>query len=151
MGRDMKKAKYKGLKYDEAEEARKRAAKKAEMERKKKEEALREKEKLLTSPREARKSGKGGWKPLKYDEAEQERQRAAKKAEKERKKKEAAASDLKKAGPRDMGKMKYKGTKLDYQDDGDMLADRTTPFTKRKSREVGPAPPKKLGPRDMGK
>merc|ERR1711972_1074203 len=67
------------------------------------------------------------------------------------KKKEAAASDLKKAGPRDMGKMKYKGTKMDYEDDGDMLADRTSSFVKQKSRKMAPPPDKKLGPRDIGK
>merc|ERR1712217_679016 len=69
----------------------------------------------------------------------------------ERKKKAAAASELKKAGPRDMGKIKYKGTKIDYQDDGDLLADRTSSFVKRKSGDIDSPPIKKLGPRDMGK
>merc|ERR1719447_1372107 len=102
-------------------------------------------------PREARKSGKGSWKPLKYDEAEQEKQRAAKRAEVERKKREAAASELKKAGPRDMGKVKYKGTKMEYEDDSDLLMERTSSFVKRKSRDIAPPTEKKLGPRDMGK
>merc|ERR1712087_402174 len=83
-------------------------------------------------------------------EAEADRQRAAKKAEIERRKKEAAANDLKKAGPRDIGKVKYKGTKMDQYDDSDLLMDRPSSFVKRKSKEVV-IPEKKLGPRDVGK
>merc|ERR1712129_677846 len=106
------------------------AAKKAEVDRKKREEANVKK----SGPREERKKGTR-YKGLKYDEKEEERKRAAKRAEKERRKKEEAKADLKKAGPRGQ-RIKYKGTKLDYEEHGSLLADKTSVLVGKKGKRA---------------
>ena len=142
--REIGRNKYKGIEWSEEEQERQRAAKKAEMERRKREEAAADLVKL--GPRDM---GKMKYKGTKMDYQDDSDFLSDRGSTKTKEVTDEERAQLVKLGPRDMGKMKYKGLKYSEEEQERIRAQKREEEERRK-REEAAADLAKLGPRDMG-